>query len=331
MTRESVAPMYVVLLAIFFVTRLFGDASFKVVALGTHGGPVESNLSGYLLAPMAENHFVALDAGSLLNGIDLANRQKQFQEIPFDDKSKWNFAAQILRDHVKAYLISHAHLDHVAALVINSPKDTKKPILAIDSAIDFIRDHLFNWKIWPNFGSEGQKPLNQYHYERLKVGKKTPIPNTKMNVETFLLNHPGGYQSSAFLIEHQGSYILYFGDTSPDALEKEKRIATVWKRAIPLIEEKRLKAVFLECSYTDEGEKDLFGHLNPKFMIEELQALAQKLKSNALNGFKIVVTHIKESLLEGKSAEKIIQEELDQRNTLGVKFIFPKQGDRFEF
>ncbi len=226
------------------------------------------------------------------------------------------------------------HLDHVAGLVINSTIDSSKPIFGIDSTINFLKDHLFNWKIWPNFGSEGLKPLNLYRYQRMQLGKKVSIPNTQMTVEPFLLNHPGGYQSTAFLIESAGSYVLYFGDTSPDDLEPQKRMEIVWKRVAPLIRGKKLKCIFLECSYTDEQEKrELFGHLNAKYLVEELKKLALLVDpiNPSLKDLQIVVTHIKESFLKGVSSQKIIESELTQLNSLDIEFIFPKQGERLKF
>jgi 3',5'-cyclic-nucleotide phosphodiesterase len=314
---------------------LFGSqAAFEVVVLGAHGGPKENNLSGYLLASKGSDGFVALDAGSLLHGIDLAAKKNNFDHIKVDAKSLWNFEAEILRQHIKGYLLSHAHLDHVAGLVINSTIDSNKPIFGIDSTIDCLRDYLFNWKIWPNFGSEGPKPLNLYRYQRMRLGEKISIPNTQMTVEPFLLNHPESSQSTAFLIESGGSYVLYFGDTSPDDLEPQKRMEIIWKRVAPLIQEKKLKCIFLECSYTDERQKrELFGHLNAKYLIEELKKLALLVDpiNPSLNDLRIVVTHIKESFLKEVSSQKIIESELTQLNSLGIEFIFPKQGERLKF
>ncbi len=54
---------------------LIGSQAFEVVVLGAYGGPKESNLSGYLLAPKGADGFIALDAGSLLHGIDLAAKK----------------------------------------------------------------------------------------------------------------------------------------------------------------------------------------------------------------------------------------------------------------
>src|SRR5690349_10584497 len=92
--------------------------SFQVVPLGVRGGLDESNLSAYMLAPAQSDNYVCLDAGTLYAGIEKAVSHHVFNKP----------ATAILRSNIKAYLISHAHLDHVAGLIINSPADTNKNI-----------------------------------------------------------------------------------------------------------------------------------------------------------------------------------------------------------
>lgn len=302
--------------------------AFHVIVLGCQGGPREGNLSGYLIAPIGVSQFLALDAGTLLEGIYLIKHHKKAEQEGLYS------AEEFLKNQVQGYLLSHAHLDHVAGLIINSPIDTKKPIFGIDSTIDFIKDHLFNWKIWPNFGSEGENPLYQYQYKRLKPQKKTQLTPTAFTVESFLLNHPGGYFSSAFLLEAAGSYILYVGDTSSDALELEKYLQKVWKKVAPLILEKKLQALFLECSYPGDIEaKKLHGHLNPEYMLQELNQLALFVNAThpktALQDFPVIVTHRKD-LGKKKGSYQNIEEELQKKNHLGIHFIFPKQGQQLE-
>lgn len=322
---------------ILFTLSIYADDKFKVVVLGCSGGPKANNLSSYLLAPINADHFIALDAGTLLDGIVIANEKNSFNDIPINKKSKLSFEYEILQNHIKAYLISHAHLDHVAGLILNSPTDSKKPILGINSTINFIRDYLFNWKIWPNFGSEGVKPvLNQYQYNKLKPEQKVSIPKTKMSVESFLLSHPNGYFSTAFLIEHSDHFVVYFGDTAPDELENSKHIQRVWKKIAPLILQNKLHGIFLECSYSNQQpSSELFGHLDPKYMMQELNNLALLVDpanpKTALKNLKVFVTHIKESPLNGPTSKEIIQRELKKLNNLQIQFIFPKQGERFEF
>ncbi|MBS0607412.1 MAG: 3',5'-cyclic-nucleotide phosphodiesterase [Verrucomicrobia bacterium] len=325
-----------ILSSLLFMFSLCSQETFKVVVLGCHGGPKENNLSGYLIAPKGSNDYIALDAGTLLDGIFLAVQNNCFSDIKTDPNSDLSLELDVLRNHVKAYLISHGHLDHVAGLVINSTADVKKPIFGIDSTIDMIRDNLFNWQTWPNFGSEGKKPLiNQYQYQRMKVAKQVSIPSTAMTAEPFYLSHPNGYLSTAFIIESSGSYAVYFGDTSPDVLEPEKRIKAVWNRIAPLIAQKKLRAIFLECSYpSSRPDGKLFGHLNPKYMLEELRSLARLVNPNspqtALKDIKVVVTHIKDSLLKGDSAQQSIERELEKGNDLNIQFIFPRQGEMLE-
>jgi len=288
-----------------------------------------------LVAPLEANEFIALDAGSLLQGIEVACAKNSFQEIKTNLDSELNFEVEILQNHIKGYLISHAHLEHVAGLVICSNFDTKKPIFGIDSTIDFLRDHLFNWKIWPNFGSEGKRPLNQYQYTRLQIGEKISLPAADMTVEPYVLSHHGSYECTAFIIESAGSYLVYFGDTSPDALEAEKNIEKVWRRIAPLIRDSKLTGIFLECSYPDTmPDSDLYGHLKPKYMMEELQKLAYLVDplspETALQKVKVVVTHIKDSMTKGVYSKQVIEQDLKKLNQLNVEFIFPEQGQKIE-
>lgn len=302
--------------------------AFQVVVLGCSGGPRECNLSSYLVSGLHHNEWICLDAGSLLTGIDLAVEKKSLEHVSFSNPELIP-SAEMLLEHLKAYLISHAHLDHIAGLVLNSQSDTQKHILGIDPTIDNLRDFIFNGRIWPNYGDEGDEPiLKKYHYVRLPLHVMKPIPDTSMQVETFLLSHPRGYPSTAFLIEYQGNYLLYFGDTSSDSLETEKHLTRIWKRIAPLIQENKLRGIFLECSYSHrDADSVIFGHLDTKLMMLELDHLAS-IAQTSLKGLNVIVTHRKESLRKKDHPFPVIEQELAEMNKLGINFILPTQGDR---
>lgn len=312
------------------------DASFVVVPLGVNGGLTEDNLSSYLLAPKGETNFIALDAGTLFAGLRQARIFESLPEIAVPADSPLTFEGLVLKNHLKAYLISHAHLDHVAGLIINSPDDSNKEILGTASTIDYLRDSLFNWKAWPNFGDDGEGfQLKKYHYVRLEPGKAHQIANTAMTVTPFALSH-SNYASTAFLIGAGDAYALYFGDVGPDDVEKSDLMKQVWTAVAPLVKEKKLKGIFLEVSYPDgRPDQQLFGHLTPAWMIKELTVLAQLVNApqpkKALTGLTVIVTHIKPVFERDQSPVDKIRKELEQQNDLGVKFVIAEQGERLEF
>lgn len=310
--------------------------TFVSIPLGVTGGLREDNVSSYLLAPTGSTDFIALDAGTLFAGLRQARIQESFEEIDVPPDSDLMLEGLMMQQYIKAYLISHAHIDHVAGMVLNAPDDGKKDILGLPSTIDNIRDHLFNWKIWPNFGDEGEGfLLKKYHYVRLTPGETVPIAETNMMVTAFPLSH-SNYTSSAFLIESDGAYMLYFGDTGPDEVEKSDYMRQVWMHVAPLVRDQQLKGIFLEVSYPDERPDNLlFGHLTPKWMIKELSVLANLVDSehpeNALTGLNVVVTHIKPTFMRDMPVEDKVRKQLEELNTLGVTFIIPEQGERLEF
>ena len=185
-------------------------AAFTIVPLGVLGGIDESNLSAYMVAKKNTNNYICLDAGTLNYGIARAIGNHIFS-IPAD---------QVLKDYIKGYFISHAHLDHIAGLVINSPNDTAKNIYALESCIETLKTRYFTWESWINFADEGETPLlKKYHYRVLRPDSSISVNNTGMQVRAFPLSH-AGIQSTAFLVNTGDAYILYIGDTGPDAIEK---------------------------------------------------------------------------------------------------------------
>lgn len=293
-------------------------ASFQVVPLGIKGGIDEKNLSAYLVAPINTNDFISLDAGTIHAGIEKAIENKVFK-VSTDE---------VLRKYIKGYFISHAHLDHVSGLIINSPADSSKTVYATEKCMEMMENHYFNDETWANFGDKGPgKPLKKYHFQTLNIGEETLITNTTMTVKAFPLSHVNPFESTAFLIKNGDSYVLYLGDTGPDTVEKSDKLKSLWTAIAPLIKSKQLKGIFIEVSFPNEQpDQFLFGHLTPNHLMKELHTLADLSGKETLKGFNIIVTHLKPPT---KNIIKL-KEQLQKQNDLGFKIIYPEQGKKFE-
>src|ERR1700748_2479931 len=115
-----------VLFSLLALPGLCFAQNFHIVPLGVKGGIDESNLSAYMVAAAGTNEYICFDAGTLHYGIEKAIANKVFN-IP---------AEQVLKKYIKGYFISHAHLDHVSGLIINSPDDSAKTIYGLKSTLE---------------------------------------------------------------------------------------------------------------------------------------------------------------------------------------------------
>ncbi|KAI1261905.1 cAMP phosphodiesterase class-II [Xylariaceae sp. FL1019] len=85
------------------------------------------------------------------------------------------------------------------------------------------------------------------------------------------------YDSSAYFIRDNatGREVLMFGDVEPDSISLSPRNQGIWQEAAPRIANGNLAAIFIECSYDNSQTDDrLFGHLTPRYVIQELKSLA---------------------------------------------------------
>lgn len=291
---------------------------FKVIPLGVKGGLDESNLSAYLVAASGSDQFICLDAGTIYKGLELAGAKKIF---------KSSDPSIIQQNNINSYFISHAHLDHTAGLIMNSPNDKAKNLYGLASVLAVFKKNYFTWSAWANFGSEGEAPiLKKYSYQTLTPKLEIPIDNTGLFVTPFMLSHVKPYESTAFLVRNQNSYLLYLGDTGPDRVEQSDQLAQLWQTIAPLVIQNQLKAIFIEVSFDNSvPEKSLFGHLTPKLLIEEMAKLDQ-LTNGHLKNTQLYVTHIKPcDGCEGK-----IKGEIQAANQIGLNIFYPTQAALIE-
>ncbi|KAH8162684.1 hypothetical protein CIB48_g5558 [Xylaria polymorpha] len=101
------------------------------------------------------------------------------------------------------------------------------------------------------------------------------------------------YDSSAYFIRDNvtGREVLMFGDVEPDSISLSPRNLGIWREAAPRIANGNLVAIFIECSYDNSQSDDcLFGHLTPRYIIQEMQALAATVETARQAPIKLDVT-----------------------------------------
>jgi len=324
----------------FFIALLlpmdaFSQNSFKLIVLGSGGGIDESNLSAYLLARANTDRYILLDGGTLMHGLELASQKGYFNHLQ-KESNKEELAAMVLHHHIDSYIISHPHLDHIMGIMMAAPFDNHKSIICSKSTADELMNHVFESGIWANFTTEGKSPVGKWDIIRIPEESWHTIPNSSLEIKSYTLCHSCPNKSTAFLIKNDDTYVLYFGDTGADEIEGQKRIEHIFQDITHLVQNKKLKALFIEVSFPNQhNNKHLYGHLKPELLYQELAKLAHLVNSNnpniALEGLEIFITHIKPNYSSTNNSRAQIIKELEMMNHFGAHFIYPKQTEKFEF
>lgn len=120
------------------------------------------------------------------------------------------------------------------------------------------------------------------HYSTSRRGSRASTPPPMSHDRKYGYHGQRGciIDSTAFFLrdEPTGKEVLIFGDVEPDSISLSPRTHIVWADAAPKIANGSLVGILIECSYDDsQPDKALFGHLNPKHLVAELQILAEKV------------------------------------------------------
>ena len=227
----------------------------RLKVLGCSGG-IGGNLhtTSFLL-----DQDILIDAGSGLNELSLSE------------------LSQI--DHI---FITHSHLDHICSLplLVDSVgwmRDRPVTIYATEATLAILRQHIFNWMIWPDFSVIPSLDQPVMRYQQIAVGEVIELQGRKITAVPAIHTVPAvGYH----LDSGQGS-LVFSGDTHVND--------SLW---LVVNRIKNLRYLIMETAFS-EGEKslaDLSKHLCPSLLAGELS----KFKGQA----EIFVTHLKPGEVE---------------------------------
>ena len=223
----------------------------KVRILGCSGGIGGKNLR---TTSILVDHDILVDAGTGVADLSIAE------------------LAQI--DHV---FLTHSHLDHIACLplLIDTVGDMRqKPLIvhATDATLEILRNHVFNWAVWPDFSEIPDEEQPFLRYESLRVGQTVELNGRKFT--PLPANHtvPAvGYQLDSGI-----SSLVFSGDTGP--------CPELWRTVNKI---RNLKYLIIETAFANKERHlaELSKHLCPSMLAEELV----KFERDA----EIYVTHLK--------------------------------------
>ncbi|KAJ1021614.1 hypothetical protein NDA16_003751 [Ustilago loliicola] len=172
-------------------------ASFSFVCLGTGGGPLEGDCSCYLLKPADadwQDGSIVVEGGSWLGALTDVLEQhgpdSAFHDFEFPATTPSPYLrAGLMASFSRAFLISHAHLDHILGLVLGSASlPGKRAVFGLKPTLENILD-MFNGKIWPKLASwKEDEPYTMYHMRSLENQRPFSVSDT-LSVLPFALSH----------------------------------------------------------------------------------------------------------------------------------------------
>ncbi len=177
-------------------------------------------------------------------------------------------------DHV---FVTHSHLDHVTSIpmlvdTVGWIRNAPITVHAIEPTLEILRQHLFNWKLWPDFTQIPNAAEPFMRYQAVALGKTADINGRKLT--PLPANHV--VPAVGYRIDSGRASLVFTGDTTTND--------PLWQAVNQI---GNLRYLIIETAFCNR-EKDLAiasKHLCPSMLAEELA----KLKLEA----EIYITHLK--------------------------------------
>ena len=209
---------------------------------------------------------------------------------------------------IRHIFITHSHLDHICSIALLA--DTLfdqlvgQPLTvhAERSTIKVLKEHIFNWVIWPDFTS---LPTKSKAVLKLKaMSRKSPVEIEGRRIEMIAVKH--SVPSVAYRVESQGKSFAFSGDTTSNN--------SFWAA---LNKHDNLDLLFIEAAFANK-DAELAGlafHYCSQTLAEDLVKLKHRPK--------VCVSHLK------PGDEKRIMKECSKAMP-DRKLHQLKSGDRFK-
>ena len=184
-----------------------------------------------------------------------------------------------LIDHI---FVTHSHMDHVNSIpfladTVGWMRDKPITVHATAETIAILKEHLFNWLLWPDFAQIPDAKNPVLRYETITLGKTVELNGRR--ITPLPANHV--VPAVGFRIDSGQASLVFTGDTTTSD--------PLW-REVNRVD--NLRYLIIETAFCN-SEKDLAvtsKHLCPSMLAEELS----KLKRPA----EVYITHLKPGEIE---------------------------------
>ena len=182
-------------------------------------------------------------------------------------------------DHI---FITHSHLDHIASIpfivdTVGGMRSKPIAVYATRATIEIMKNHLFNWAIWPDFTEIPTPEAPFLRYQEIEVG--TGISLAGREITPLPARHT--VPAVGYHLDSGQASLVFTGDTGQnDAL---------WKVVNRI---RNLKILIIETAFSNKERQlaEISRHLCPATLAEELA----KLERSA----EIYITHLKPGEIE---------------------------------
>ncbi len=204
-------------------------------------------------------------------------------------------------DHI---FITHAHMDHIAFLpllldTVMGLRNKAVNVYASSQVTQILKEHVFNWLIWPNFNliPNRQKPL--LNYKIMNVGDEETLAGRI--ITALPANH--GVPAVGYQIDSGNKSLVFTGDTAG--------CKALWERVNTI---ENLEYLIIETAFSNQDAALAAEscHLCPMTLAEELDYLHKKPE--------VYITHLKPG-----AGEQIMREIAQNPKTAHCKVLLNKQ------
>ena len=182
-------------------------------------------------------------------------------------------------DHV---FLTHSHLDHVTSIpfivdTVGASRAKPLTVHALPETVEILKEHVFNWKIWPDFTKLPSIEDARLRFEPIEIGETVSVGTRKFTA--LPANHV--VPAAGFQVDSGLGSLVFTGDTSTND--------PFWVQVNAIA---NLKYLIIETAFCNRERHlaELSKHLCPATLAEELGKLARTAE--------IYVTHLKPGEIE---------------------------------
>jgi ribonuclease BN (tRNA processing enzyme) len=202
--------------------------------------------------------------------------------------------AMMAIDHI---FVTHSHLDHIACIpllvdTLIGRREQPITVYATQETWQILKDHIFNWKIWPDFTVIPNTAFPFLEHQEIRLGETVVLGERQITPLPARHTVP----AVGFRIDSGRASLVFSGDTSPcDAL---------WAVVNGM---DNLRYLIVETAFSNHefALAELSQHLYPASLLTELKKLTVRPE--------IYITHLK------PGEEEAIMQQIAQEAGMGAK------------